>query len=132
MMTDELIAKLEAASGPDVELDGRIYCAINRLVFKSIRPDGSNVHFEIDERGVHTMVTPHPFTASLNAALALVPEGWGWAIDHPSIQLAKRITNGAVVQAEVYDGKGLIIAVRAPTPALALCIASMKARGETA
>lgn len=75
-MTAELIARLESATGPDRELDGRIYCAVKGKAFVSVGRDGGCIHFEPDEHGTHTMLTPHPFTGSVDVAFTLVPEGW--------------------------------------------------------
>lgn len=114
----ELIEALEMATGPSSDLDGRIYCAINGLTFRSVSRDGS-IHFEPDSRGTHTMVTPQPFTQSIDKAATLVPEGICFRVGcetdlTPSARLGEPTARNKV---EI-----------GATPAIALCIAALKAR----
>jgi hypothetical protein len=127
-MTDiaDLIARLEAATEGSHELDGRVYCGVNGLVFRSVSSRG--FHFEPDAHGTHTHVTPTPFTRSIDAALTLVRErgegGLLWRI----ILERKPLHSGPAWIAEVREhaknGGGAI----AHTAALALCVAALKAR----
>lgn len=115
-MTD-LIERLEAATGPCRELDRAIAEALGwsgicspNVTFGN-RPDGSR------------WIVPR-FTASIDDALTLVPEGWGYTLCDPR------------------DGKGRPWAKLFPpnrlaevqptfasTTRLALCSAALKARG---
>lgn len=81
----DLLERVKAATGPDRELDGALAEAFGwrqitvdhglRLTREWLRPDG----FPLP---VGTMADPPFFTASLDAALALVERalpGWSWA-----------------------------------------------------
>lgn len=103
-MTD-LITRLERAEGPDRELDAMIQHRITSGMGCGAAQDAPR------------------YTASLDAALALVPDGW-----HMSVNT----TVGALLQgsAAVRDRDGgPSFASAASTPALALAAAALKARG---
>lgn len=121
-MTD-LIAALERAkfdgSGdkPGISeyrlFDGRIEFALHG--------EKGRLYSDVQMRGlVARNDCPH-FTASIDAALTLVPKGWSWLIRPSDFQ-----DNWI---AEVWrgddDGRGS----RATTPALAICIAALRAKG---
>ncbi len=100
-MTADLISRLEELEGPTLEADMAIEDA-----FPSLRPG-----------------QPMPrYTASLDAAVALLERvlpGWRWAVD----------SNG---YADVRSYSSMKEAFgTAQTPAIALCIAVLKARGAT-
>lgn len=64
MDKDALLAladRVEALTGPDREVDAAIWCELN---------------------GEMAVLTPNLsyYTASLDAAMTLVPEGWGWSL----------------------------------------------------
>lgn len=111
-----VIERLEKATGPDRELDGDIYLflhpemrQLSETATGSIKPE----HY-----------SSPVYTASIDAALTLVPEGWCWSahggdVCRPGAQLDKP-------QIETADGE--IIVDQAATTAIALCIASLKAR----
>lgn len=109
-MTDELIDALERAEGASRELDR----AIELLVLpERVAPDPT--------------VPLLAYTASIDAALTLVPEGW--------IVLMSVYQDGA--EALVHDDR--VNPVRLPsqeadaaTPALALAAAALRARRESA
>lgn len=136
MSIEELIGKLEQATGPDRELADEVLLAC-----------GWTVDHE-DHEGVIWRATngdliagDHNPLASLDSALTLVPEGhmhaiagpWRYSEHHHDRDLwGKPIWYAAVsdelhgVDVESLDdfdhsGKG-------PTPAIALCIAALKAR----
>lgn len=111
-MTD-LITRLQAAEGPSRELDTEICEAIG---------------FVLGQLG-HAP----PFTTSIDAALTLVPEGWHWAI-----YTEKGICGGKGARVNVGGPERTrrgwskdLHEVYAATPALALCIAALRARGLT-
>jgi hypothetical protein len=123
-MQTDLIARLEAATGPDRELDAAI------AEYAGVIPEGYEIavehgkpqrywwHHE-DERQPYWV--PSAYTASIDAALTLVPEGW-----------AISLTVGdqgafAELHPRVWSGLRDILA-GAPTPALAICLAALKAR----
>jgi len=74
----ELAEDCERANGADRELDYLIACAIGvaemrgQFCFSLHRVAGSS----------HEMHVALCYTASLDAAMSLVPEGWDWEIGH--------------------------------------------------
>ena len=100
----ELIAALEAATEPSWELDAEIARAIGAPVYPDLRA--------------------HRYTSSLDAALTLVPEGWCWAIEGSR--------RAAVYDPSADPEPGSFanpIQMRSGfTPAIALCVAALKAR----
>lgn len=104
-----LITRLEAATGPDRELDLDIHVAIW----------GDN---NLRALGIDT--APN-YTASLDTARSLVPEGWSWFTG----EFSKRVNHPA--QAQLLNGSADPKEHRAyaATPAIALTIAALKARG---
>jgi hypothetical protein len=132
MMADllELADACEAAEGPDRELDCAI--AVSAANFFEIPPryDGGPIGYGYhDAKGAEI----HPghggdqmvpaYTASIDAAMTLVPEGCDVTLDREK-------GFGAAL---VFDTLGVdtIGAARATTPALALCAASLRARAAT-
>lgn len=128
---DDLIKKLEAATGPDREIDLHIFAVLNR-------PDpiakidwgciGDRVTYGTGE---WEYCADWPmFTFSVDAALTLVPEGWaihtihggqikdgkqGWAVN---ICVNGNNMDDLMVEREHLDER----------PAIAICIAALKAR----
>ena len=102
---EDLIQRLEKAEGPRYELDAQIR--------ELIAPRGSPY-------------PPLPYTASLDAALRLVPEGWSGDVEFGPAG------DAIVFEATMWNGKfaqeTTEFAVVGNTPALALCIAALKAR----
>ncbi len=91
---EALAVRCEAATGPDRELDALINDIAGR------RP------------------TMPAYTASLDAAMTLVPEGYLYGIGNPE---------GAAHAVVSESPDALIDPVKAATPALALCAASLRA-----
>lgn len=107
----ELAARCEAATGPDRELDLAIAEAL-RL------PRQRNGSVNISA----------PFTASLDAAVTLVLEGWDW-----SVGIIKGDGSFPPAEANVSPNYqpfpvDLDLNADAQTPALALCAAALRAR----
>ena len=117
-MTDlpNLIARLEAAEGPSRELDREIAEAVGM----ELRVRGSTLVF-VDTDGSHLMAAPD-YTASLDAAVSLVPEGWWWLLEQWGFAKPDR---RQIFRADLFQPKQEITA-HAPIPALALCIAALK------
>jgi hypothetical protein len=119
-MTDkELIAALEAAEGPDRALDAAIAVAA-----KAVPYDFEPAFMTAEWRAIYDdrHWRAPDFTASIDAALTLVPEGAFWSITMRGVKrggfhacCALRDHNGL----EWHEGT---------TPAIALCIAALKAR----
>jgi hypothetical protein len=119
-MLADLIALLEAATRPDSDLDKRVFAYVDGwsypLVGAAIQEFKERMRWDGETR----------YTASLDAALTLVPEGWEWAAGADL-----RLFHGAAAWARVFPvgeqqrGTGNCLAA---APALALCIAALKAR----
>ena len=125
-MTD-LADKIEAAGGASRELDAYIAVVMgawpNTLEAEHSVTDEdewSIVEREPDGHKVDRFAPPH-YTASLDAAMTLVPEGESYAL----------MTIKDVVHVGIGDteGKADFYAVAA-TPALALCAAALRAHKE--
>ena len=108
-----LIAKLEAAEGPSRELDNEIYTHVlkTHVIKPGERPLTSDREY-----------TPQ-YTFSLDAAVSLVPEGEQYCLGCLS---DTRVPVRGVSRYHAWVGAQKTI--YAPTPALALCIAALKAR----
>jgi len=111
----ELAARCEAAEGPDRKLDLAVALAI--------RGQAINGVINVSAR----------YTASIDAAMSLVPEGWGWLVSQPN---AKALASGLLkkrtpVLGEVQYGYDRRHSVAAATPALALTAAALRARAAT-
>jgi hypothetical protein len=122
-MFAELIAQLCAANGPDAQLDGRIYCALRGLTFRGVDLSGS-IHFEPDTRGVHTMVTPHRYTASLDMAREVVPAGFHWLAGEGRVRPDEPLGSALVTPPNKITGA---FVAEAKTVELALCVAGLQA-----
>lgn len=112
-MTD-LLDRLRAAGGPDRRLDIEIACFVSGL---------SVEHFNeaISDGGDWSEEEWPRYTASLDSAMTLVPEGMEWVVT----------SNGA--KASMWDKNNHDIheirnSGEVATPALALCIAALLAR----
>ena len=111
MQNDELIARLEAATGPCRELDAAIAEAIGHTVkYDKDHPRDTTPYYQpVPDYSWQPVPT---YSASIDAALTLVPSTMNATID-------TRKPAAATLGGEwVY----------APTPALAICIAALKAR----
>ena len=101
MAIAELIAALEAATGPNYALECQISVAVGAP------GDGA----------------PKPYTASIDAALTLVPEGWIWDVSSSGCAWIMRDGDS------VCDSQIVISGIE--NPIIALCIAALKAREAT-
>lgn len=111
----DLIDRLEKATGPDRELDEAIACASDPGSHCAIYCIGDDSPVWFRTKG-GKIDLPY-FTASLDAAMTLVPDGRHWFV-------------GSVI-----DGSGFVSHLdqqgkssKATIPAIALCIAALKAR----
>ena len=132
-MNDDLIARLERATEGSRELDAEIAVAVRSLDTegdKSLpkwagknypiwraRPDGRVECVHTDGTGSLNW-SPLHYTTSIDAALSLVPEGHDWIVAD---------VNGHV-GGTPYACVGSKKPHFAETPALALCIAALRAR----
>ena len=131
----ELIARIEAASGAQYVLDCAIWDAIypgeRAERFAKLTAPGKPYHGRLGPADVDGYVQPlRAFTASIDAALTLVPDGY--AVD---MTIGRYWPNRARVLHVYQDGDRWFhrgsdpaICANAATPALALCAAALKAR----
>lgn len=121
----DLIARLEKATGPDRELDEAI--VIEAPITKAFLRGNKFGGFEV-----------LPYTASLDAALTLVPEGWQWQVSNraPAPHAGRAYLNnrelfhiggGGLSPNPAYRGSE----ETAATPAIAVCIAALNIRNTT-
>ena len=119
-----LAERCEAATGGDREIDraiGRIAGAAKE------QPDGTWMTYHED--GYTHSINPPAYTASLDAAMTLVPDGWDWAVGTGRKQ--HMTENGKRPWAWCAPGQNFAMPQDLPlaaTPALALCAASLRAR----
>lgn len=107
----DLIERLEKATGADRELDKDIY-----VLTTGGDPSEHRINWQ------YAQFLPR-FTESMDAALTLVPEGWWWVL-----KLAPH-RKGAFAELHSHKiGGGELAISDGTTPAIALCIAALKAR----
>lgn len=119
---DDLIARLEAASAGSPRLGAEVLAAARSATLLSFEQYGNEIWIALEKDGerweVKHLYNP---TTSLDAAISLVPDGSDWTartrFEHP---YRGRFTAEAVIWATRTD-------TYAMTPALALCIAALKA-----
>ena len=126
---DDLLARLESATEGDRELDCEIAVAVldGEIEWKQanytmemypVRRYASTMH--IGGIGGDPV---ERYTTSIDAAMTLMPEGW-WVQ-----YLGQRIKGWAVrIEAQGISIPSSTAPLRAATPALALCIAALRAR----
>lgn len=122
MTRDDIIARLEAASGPDRELNEAIAVLVEPGMF--CRDEHGRLRKNIHGTILSpewTLWGPPAYTASIDAALKLVPEGWKWRYS------PTRHVPHAVDVMPAWDRGGYQAEVDS-NPAIALCIAALKAR----
>jgi len=128
-----LAERVEGLSGPCRTTDQDIGCSlglfeimppknayVRGIIFAKIEEDGSRT---IPGNGDGDALIPC-FTASLDAAITLVPEGFEWMADNFDGPPGRRCS--ANVMRKEIDARG-----EAATPALALCAAALKARAQS-
>jgi hypothetical protein len=124
---EETLTRLQEATGPDRGLDHDITLLMFPGRFRTSsgytnRGAGWCVELENGtDIGMHECAR---YTASIDAALTLVPEGLAWMTRGSSADDAAHPFGTAYVATPGLD----LISYPAPTAALALCIAALKAR----
>ncbi len=140
----DLIARLEKAEGPDRELDGEIAVAIGvdlpepmgdapPYLKTPTMADGcaAGTYWLVQRSGMSLRTAP-AYTASIDAALTLVPDAlckepsW-WGVQRGGLTYFHAWVGSGM---ERYDTNNNFTEhwAQANTPALALCIAALKAR----
>lgn len=147
---DELIAKLEAAAGSR-ELDAELHWLCLQPRYAAISPELEAEayvrHAKLDYELAGTVIPhdeyiKHPtapaYTTSLDAAVTLVPDGWAWLARNHDGGLQKLSLedegNGKFGFGSVssWGADGPIHHAFAATAPVALCIAALKARAQSA
>lgn len=130
-MTSDLIERLSQATQGSWELSDKVLLACGWTRRRVIDPGASADYGEDveawywDDPDGNPMATDRPSpTESIDAALTLVPEGWAWIVESCQPYESEPVECSAAVwncraQPPVHDGA---------TPALALCIAALRAR----
>ena len=132
---DELTAALEKASKPSRELDGYIYmltlpASRRRPVSWEVTPEG--MIWAWTQNPPHApgtggwWATPPEYTASIDAALTLVPGEAFWNVLTDGLQPTTRFQAADATDAMADVGRGLEWHAAA-TPAIAICIAALAA-----
>lgn len=116
---DDLIERLEKLDGPSREIDDEIaeWVGTSEPRMGGPNPDGT--------QWADDWHAPLPYTRSVDAALTLVPDGWRW---NTGSQNVGDEYDGPVSYCWKPNPKVHVQTARAVNPALALCIAALKAR----
>lgn len=119
---NDLISRLSAATGPSRELDAEIALA-NGWAHRTM-PNGERYW-----RSPTGVICPQPlrYTASIDAALTLVPEGYGFMLRYHETAAGMR----AICSLLGSNGDPDTWDVKAITPAIALVIACLKAKEDS-
>jgi hypothetical protein len=118
----DLIAKLEAATEGGWELDFAIQQKLEG--WENLGGGWRKWTATGKEEQYNCGMRPPHYTTSLDAALTLVLQGCVWEISKTDSAAHPRVFYSARVEDDEYS-----VVTNAATPALALCIASLKARG---
>lgn len=124
-----LLERLGQLEEPSREVDCMIYHTINPA-YGPIGDVPGQVCYMPEIRGGHPFQCAR-YTASVDAALTLVPEGWHWSAGnrtHDSTGETIGEPYGHISPNGLHDSTK-VFTERAPTPAIALTIAALKARG---
>lgn len=121
----EIIEKLGAGTGPDRVIDGLIFKAIEHRPGDIWTDQFDGVWYRQDPEDAVAYECPPLYTACLDEAMMLVPEGWCWMAGRRDYPMARAYVNNGELH---MSGKCKWFESTAPAPALALCIAALKAR----
>lgn len=123
----KLAKRVEALSGPDRGVDVEIFRVIgapapfqfmNKLIALEYN-DIEQAYFARVTDDMQVRYAPPAYTASLDAAMTLVPEGCGWSL----VQATYEKSYGCI---ESGDDRTPDLEARAATPALVLCAAALR------
>ncbi len=112
-----LAERCEQAAGPDRELDARIECAVQGITFRKLL--GTSAYRT--SRGDIGLMNAKRYTAWIDAAVTLVPEGCEWLRKTGQCMTVYRVPADPKEWARHIDARGA-------TLALALCAAALRAR----
>jgi hypothetical protein len=126
----ELAERVENATGPDRSYDVAIFQALggpvpfqfaNKIV--ALTFDEAEQCYFAPIGDMRVRYEPPTYTASIDAAMSLVPEGWGY-----SVLDRRAVLPGCKVNAQCFTQ--FTQHGEAATPALALCAAALRARAQ--
>ena len=123
---EELAAACERATGPDRELDTDILIALHPGSWRKAKGEAF-----IPEKGWEPgsySQSARTYTASLDAAMTLVPEGATWSVTDPANRDGSKSVFGYPSRAHASVAGSDREHHYAVTPALALCVAALRAR----
>lgn len=137
-----LAERVEQATGPDRELDGAIDRLFNARPKDGDYDEGEGAFWRVKNGWSGLLARPDGFargsfsaanyTASLDAAMTLVPEGWRWTAGHREFPHARGyVENGELAFVGVGTRRNpnrMWFETTAATPALALTAAALRAR----
>jgi hypothetical protein len=119
---DELIKRLEAATGSDRELDNLIALAAGYTIAQKCMPNAPDTYSTPKRKYIG--VAPR-FTESIDAALTLVPDGWTRAVDATAPEMGIDVTlfppDDTAEVCETHDSE-----------AVATCMSALRARARPA
>jgi hypothetical protein len=118
-MMDDLIARLARATGPDQELDEAIWRKFGGSVILVKEAGGYEHRRWMDSENVRWAEKLTDFTGSMDCAMQLMPGSIDWEL--------KTARHRAGYIATLFDRQTTFMA-DAKTPAIALCIAALRAR----
>jgi hypothetical protein len=121
---EALVGQLEQATGPDRELDLAIALAVGAVDRRTV----STKHGFGYSDGQWACSHVEQYTALLDAAMMLVPEGWHDAVYGPGVGASDNLCTASLDPPE-YDGPPET--AEAATRALALVAAALRARLRT-
>lgn len=129
MTREELIEALEKADGPSTKLDEAIHRCLKIPLNKYAVPDG----YEDYGPSGDIRYAPNEYTSSIDAALTLVPDRMCWSVERRDNYACAKVfrydwrLSGGPRDISYSEEAGHF---REPSPAIALCIAALKARGD--
>lgn len=137
MTIAELIEKLEVATKPSRELDALVECELRRLqAYEVGLSDSLRAHWRligargevIDGQELTRYHVPE-YSSLVDAALTLIPRGHRWYVADGDYSSSDRPV-ASVYQTDQLLQSGSLPRSVGATPAIALCIAALKARAQ--
>lgn len=130
-----LAERCETAEGPDRELEYAIFRALHpKYAGPEWKPYAGGLRHVGDSSDARSLPPPHltpsRFTASLDTAVTLVPEGWKWTLH--SADAAGPPCAYCVPDMGRLPWPLWVNDITAATPTLALCAAALRARAAEA
>jgi len=127
---EALAVRVDRASGPDLVLERDIALA----VYPGAQPlHGNETRISVWDGNGRTQLTVKPYTASIDAAMTLVPEGWFLTLDRyivsddPAQRGSWRVWLKFIHPTDHIEKRF----ARADTPATAVLSAALRARAAT-